>query len=94
MSVPQEYEPQLLAALADTPVVLINGARQTGKSTLARQLSESAHPAGHLTFDDASTLAAAEYDPPGFVAGLGGPVVIDEVQRAGVVPRPERGRRP
>ena len=31
---------ELLEALSDTPVVLLNGARQTGKSTLARELTE------------------------------------------------------
>jgi polynucleotide 5'-kinase involved in rRNA processing len=30
------------AALADTPVVLLIGARQVGKSTLARSLAEAA----------------------------------------------------
>jgi len=74
--------PKLSAALADTPVVLLNGARQTGKSTLARQLAETSYPAQYLTLDDASTVAAAQYDPAGFVAGLSGPVVVDEIQRA------------
>jgi uncharacterized protein len=72
--------PQLLAALADTPVVFLNGARQTGKSTLVRELAESERPARYLTFDDATVLAAARHDPAGFVASLEGPVVIDEVQ--------------
>jgi len=43
----------LLDALADTPVVLINGARQTGKSTLAKSLAESTHPARYITLDTA-----------------------------------------
>jgi hypothetical protein len=72
--------PQLLAALADTPVVFLNGARQTGKSTLVRDLAEGERPARYLTFDDATILAAARHDPAGFVAGLEGPVIIDEVQ--------------
>ncbi|MGH9854196.1 MAG: ATP-binding protein [Blastocatellia bacterium] len=74
--------PQLLDALADTPVVFLNGARQTGKSTLVRDLADGAHPARYLTFDDAAVLAAARHDPAGFVAGLEGPVIIDEVQHA------------
>src|SRR6266545_6480365 len=74
--------PQLLAALADTPVVFLNGARQTGKSTLVRDLAENEHPARYLTFDDAAVLAAGRHDPAGFVAGLEGPVIIDEVQHA------------
>lgn len=74
--------PRLQAALADTPVVLINGARQTGKTTLVRWLSEDTRPARYLTLDDAATLSAARADPSDFVAALDGPVVLDEVQGA------------
>jgi predicted AAA+ superfamily ATPase len=72
----------LLASLADSPVVLLNGARQTGKTTLARWVATDARPARYLTLDDPATLAAARSDPGAFVEGLGGPVVLDEVQRA------------
>lgn len=71
----------LLEALSDTPVVLLNGARQVGKSTLVQSLQED-HPAQYLTLDDATVLAAASGDPAGFLAGLDGPVILDEVQRA------------
>src|SRR5437588_4452216 len=71
---------RLLLALSDTPVVLINGARQTGKSTLV-QSPEVAEPGRrYLTFDDRSVLAAAKGDPGGFIAGLMTPVTLDEVQ--------------
>ena len=70
-----------MAALARSPVVFLNGARQTGKSTLAKALAGGPHPASYITLDDATTLAAAQADPAGFVAGLDGPVVMDEVQR-------------
>jgi len=73
--------PLLVEALEDTPVVLLNGARQTGKSTLAKSLPE-ATPRRYLTLDDHTTLGAAHADPTGFIAGLSGPVVIDEIQRA------------
>ena len=72
----------LLAALRDTPVVFINGARQTGKSTLAQALVQGPHPASYVTLDDATALSAASSDATGFVGGLPEPVVIDEVQRA------------
>lgn len=72
----------LLEALSDSPVVLVNGARQVGKSTLVRSLGESAHPARYLTLDDATVLSAANADPAGFLAGLPGAVVLDEIQRA------------
>ena len=73
--------PLLHEALADTPVVLLNGARQTGKSTLVQSLS-AGHARRYLTLDDRVTLTAAKGDPEGFIAGLNEPVTLDEVQRA------------
>ena len=73
---------QLLDALADTPVLLLNGARQTGKSTLVKSIAELAHPARYITLDTASVLAAVRHDPAGFLGGMDGPIIIDEVQRA------------
>lgn len=70
------------AALSDSPVVLLNGARQSGKSTLVKKIASDIHPARYLTLDDAGVLAAAKYDPAEFIAGLDGNIVIDEVQRA------------
>lgn len=72
----------LREALADRPVVLLHGARQTGKSTLAVALASGRPAARYITLDDAAALAAARADPAGFVAGLEGRVVLDEVQRA------------
>jgi len=72
--------PRLLDALSDRPVTLLAGARQSGKSTLALSVAGGAHPARYLTFDDPPTLAAAAGDPVGFLAGLSGDVVLDEVQ--------------
>lgn len=68
--------------MADTPVVLVNGARQTGKSTLTKWYAEQVSGAHYLTLDDATVLAAAIEDPAGFLSGIQGPVVLDEVQRA------------
>jgi len=73
---------QLLQALADTPAVLINGARQTGKSTLAQVPELTRQGRQYLTFDDPGVLAAAKQDPVGFIAGLSTPVTLDEVQHA------------
>lgn len=74
--------PLVREALRDTPVVLLNGARQTGKSTLVRSGMLENRGARYLTLDDAGVLAAAEADPAGFLAGLSGPVILDEVQRS------------
>jgi predicted AAA+ superfamily ATPase len=72
--------PLLNEALSDTPVVLLNGARQTGKSTLAQSLSANSRRR-YFTLDDRVTLAAAKGDADGFIAGLNGPVTLNEVQR-------------
>ena len=69
---------QLQAALDDTPVVLIHGSRQCGKSTLARMAGDAY---AYVTFDDAGVFAAAKRDPQGFVLGLPDRVILDEVQR-------------
>jgi uncharacterized protein len=71
----------IIAALADTPVVVVHGARQTGKSTLVREIAKS-RGCDYLTLDDPTSLLAARLDPAGFVRNLHGPVVLDEVQRA------------
>ncbi|HYM62002.1 MAG TPA: ATP-binding protein [Thermoanaerobaculia bacterium] len=72
---------RLREALADRPVVLLHGARQSGKTTLVRALAEADHPARYVTFDALTELSAARGDPAGFLAGIEGPVVLDEVQR-------------
>lgn len=80
--IPRNLTPAILEALSDTPVVLLNGARQTGKSTLVQWLARKAHPARYVTLDDAAVLSAARSDPTGFLTGLDRPIVLDEVQRA------------
>lgn len=68
-------------ALSDTPVVLLQGARQVGKSTLAREILRT-RPGTALSLDDTAVLAAATSDPDGFARQGNGLLVIDEVQRA------------
>jgi predicted AAA+ superfamily ATPase len=76
--VPRHIVPALDAALRDTPVVLLVGPRQAGKSTLAQT---RVPPDRYVTLDDATTLAAARRDPAGFLAPFDELTVIDEVQR-------------
>jgi predicted AAA+ superfamily ATPase len=78
---PRFAEPRLIEALADTPVVLIHGPRQCGKTTLALQVGRT-QGRSYFSFDDDVTLAAATADPAGFVADLPERVILDEVQRA------------
>jgi uncharacterized protein len=83
--IPRGSSSLIAEALADTRVVLLMGARQTGKSTLAEQLIRKGHsdsaPISNL--DEAPIREAALNDPEGFIAGLQRPAFIDEVQRGG-----------
>ena len=66
-------------ALTDTPVVMLIGPRQCGKTTLVQQFASKGF--AYVTLDDDTVLAAARSDPAGFVRGFQ-TVAIDEVQRA------------
>jgi len=66
-------------ALSDTPVVLIAGPRQCGKTTLVRDLTAGKRT--FLTLDDDTVLASALSDPAGLLRGVDR-AAIDEVQRA------------
>lgn len=77
----RNIEASVRSALADTPVVLLTGARQTGKTTLARALADD-RGAEYFTLDDATTLSLCAADPSGFIGNLSGDVVLDEIQRS------------
>jgi uncharacterized protein len=79
---PRNIADRILEAVKETRVLLINGARQTGKTTLVQGLINAGHPATYVTLDDITTLSAARSDPTGFIRQFTGPVIIDEVQRA------------
>lgn len=72
----------LAEALDDFRVVILNGARQSGKTTLLKQLHAS-RGGTFVTFDRPGDLEAGIRDPSGFVTGYPTPLLIDEVQRAG-----------
>ncbi len=67
-------------ARLDTPVVLIHGARQCGKTTLAQAVGEQLgyH---YISFDNDNQLQAAKTDPVGFVQSLPELTILDEIQR-------------
>ncbi len=77
---PRYLQPRVIEALADSPVVLIHGPRQCGKTTLARQVGDL-KGFMYLSFDDDVQRAAAQADPVGYVADLPERVILDEVQR-------------
>lgn len=75
---PRLIKARVVESMADTPVVLLAGPRQAGKTTLVRQLADQ--DMRYLTLDDELTLFAAREDPVGLVRSLDR-AVIDEVQR-------------
>ena len=77
---PRRIEPRIAEALLDTPVVLLAGPRQAGKTTLVRHIAAQ-QGLRYLTLDDELTLLSAREDPVGMVRSLDR-AVIDEVQRA------------
>lgn len=77
---PRRIEPRIADALQDTPVVLLAGPRQAGKTTLVRQIA-GRQRLRYLTMDDELTLLSAREDPVGMIRSLDR-AVIDEIQRA------------
>lgn len=73
---PRWLAPALRSALRALPVVVLTGARQTGKTTLAQSLPRRAY----LSLDDLGVLGQAHSDPESLFAAR--PLTLDEVQRA------------
>lgn len=80
---PRHNRRLILEALADTRVVLVLGARQVGKSTLADDIARTDYPAHRVDLDERDLREVALADPEGFIADLETPALIDEVQRGG-----------
>ena len=76
---PRWIEPRIAEAMLDTPVILLAGPRQAGKTTLVRKVAQQG--LRYLTLDDELTLLSAREDPVGMVRSLDR-AVIDEIQRA------------
>ncbi|MDE0039597.1 MAG: ATP-binding protein [Gammaproteobacteria bacterium] len=77
--IPRAVQPQLDAHLEVMPVVVVAGARQTGKSTLAQRFAPG--PRRFISLDDLDAFDAAERDPDSLLGGPD-PVTLDEIQRA------------
>ena len=80
--VDRHIRPTVVEALTEARAVCLLGARQSGKSTLARAIATDEHPAEYLTLDEEATRRAAREDPTGLIASVKGAAVIDEIQRA------------
>ncbi len=79
---PRHLRHEISNALEHSRVVVLHGARQSGKTTLARSIATEAGGT-YLTLDDQETLDAAMADPRAFVRAFRPPLVIDEIQIAG-----------
>lgn len=79
---PRSLQPIIEELLAEFRVLYLTGARQSGKTTLVREIATRLKM-GYITLDDQATLASAESDPHGFIRSLGSrQVVLDEFQYA------------
>jgi len=73
---PRWFAKNLESALKVLPVTVVTGARQTGKTTLAKSLSPSR---AYFSLDDVGVLDQAERQPDSLLRSR--PVTLDEVQR-------------
>lgn len=60
------------------PVLTLNGPRQSGKTTLLKELFPAYK---YLSFEDPDVRNAAHHDPRSFLEGYSKGVILDEVQR-------------
>ena len=78
----RHMRPRLEEALNAFRVVLLHGARQSGKTTLAR-LVAAEQGGDYASLDDEATLQAALADPLTFLSELRPPATVDEIQLGG-----------
>jgi predicted AAA+ superfamily ATPase len=80
MIYPRYLKNRLLHAFKVSPVTLLIGPRQSGKTTLMKEVCKELGMQ-YITFDTLKQLMAAQDDPEGFVGALSKPVILDEIQR-------------
>lgn len=73
-----------IRALRGFPVVILTGARQTGKSTLCQTLLANTHR--YVSLEDPDVRALALADPRTFLESHPPPVIFDEIQHAPELP--------
>ncbi len=79
--IPRQSEQLLAELIPHSPVVLIHGPRQSGKTTLAKLIGDRLGYS-YYTFDNLKTLAAVQSDPTRFIYALPDRVILDEIQLA------------
>lgn len=78
--IPRTAEKTLLKYLSAFPVVGLTGPRQSGKSTLLKELLKDEYK--YVTFDSPTTVAEFRDDPERFMRINGDKVIFDEAQKA------------
>ncbi len=80
MYIHRKLEKILKTYLNAFPIIAVTGPRQSGKSTMLRELFKKSH--SYVTFDDFQTVNRFTEDPVGFFDSFSGPVIFDEAQKA------------
>jgi len=74
--------PAAIELMAGLRAVVLQGPRQAGKTTLARELA-GRFGARLISLDDPAALEAVRLDPTGFLQAYSRPLCLDEFQRGG-----------
>ncbi|HRE41391.1 MAG TPA: ATP-binding protein [Ignavibacteria bacterium] len=77
----RNIEANLITALKDTPVILLNGARQSGKTFLLKEMVRKKIISDYITFDNIEPFTVATREPEDFLNRFKGSVILDEIQR-------------
>lgn len=80
MYISRTLERHFREASTHFPVMLVTGARQVGKTTFLRSISDRER--SYVSLDDPRLLELARRDPAMFLQRFPGPVLIDEIQYA------------
>jgi predicted AAA+ superfamily ATPase len=80
MYVTRTIEDFFIKASSQFPVTLLTGARQVGKTTFLKHISEGERT--YITLDDPIILNLARKEPSLFMQRFHPPVLIDEIQYA------------
>ena len=78
--IPRHLTATIKRAMKSFPVVLVTGARQTGKTTLLRTEFGASHD--YISLERPDIRARAQADPVGFFAAYDKPLILDEIQYA------------